>query len=30
LDWHIGWKKTMATQFFILKNTKERIWAYSW
>lgn len=23
LDWHIGWKKTMATQFFILKNTKE-------
>jgi len=23
LDWHIGWKRTMATQFFILKNTKE-------
>jgi hypothetical protein len=23
LDWHIGWKNSIATQFFVLKNTKE-------
>ncbi len=22
-EWHIGWKKTIASQFFIAKNTKE-------
>ena len=23
LDWHIGWKKSIASQFFIVKNTSE-------